>query len=90
MSETQPLLMSKPSTSTASSPSTCRALRLRDSLRQPLAEFLGTALIVFIGDGVVAQTVLSKGAFGGWLHINLAWAGYVGWGGLSASELSVS
>ena len=42
-----------------------------------LAEFLGTALLIVIGDGVVAQCLLSDYQYGTWLSINLAWAAAV-------------
>ncbi len=40
-----------------------------------LFEFIGTAVLVLFGDGVVASTVLkkSKGENGGWVVITLAW-----------------
>ncbi|KAL4861708.1 hypothetical protein BDV12DRAFT_179858 [Aspergillus spectabilis] len=47
------------------------------SLRPYTAEFLGTALIIVIGDGVVAQALLSDYQYGTWLSINLAWASAV-------------
>lgn len=41
--------------------------------RELLAEFLGTCVLILFGAGVVAQTVLSKGANGGQVTINIAW-----------------
>lgn len=40
-----------------------------------LFEFIGTAILILFGDGVVASTVLkkSKGENGGWVVITLAW-----------------
>lgn len=41
-----------------------------------LAEFIGTALLVLLGDGVVANVVLrgTKGHAGGWIVITAGWA----------------
>ncbi|KAL4975666.1 aquaporin-like protein [Aspergillus desertorum] len=47
------------------------------ALKPYAAEFLGTSLIIVIGDGVVAQTLLSDYQYGTWLSINLAWAAAV-------------
>src|ERR1051325_2129757 len=41
--------------------------------RELLAEFLGTFVLIVFGVGVVAQTVLSKGAAGSFFSINIAW-----------------
>ncbi|KAJ5706558.1 hypothetical protein N7488_006359 [Penicillium malachiteum] len=49
----------------------------RQALKPYLAEFLGTALLIVIGDGVVAQCLLSDYQYGTWLSINLAWASAV-------------
>lgn len=40
-----------------------------------LFEFIGTAVLVLFGDGVVASNVLrkSKGENGGWVVITIAW-----------------
>jgi MIP family channel proteins len=43
------------------------------TLREALAEFLGTFVLICFGAGVVAQTVLSGSAFGSWLGINVGW-----------------
>jgi MIP family channel proteins len=45
----------------------------RETLRELLAEFLGTFVLIVFGVGVVAQVVLSKGAAGSYLSINIAW-----------------
>lgn len=42
-------------------------------MREVLAEVLGTAVLILFGTGVVAQTVLSGGANGSYLGINLTW-----------------
>ncbi|KAL4751139.1 hypothetical protein BDW72DRAFT_99618 [Aspergillus terricola var. indicus] len=47
------------------------------ALKPYAAEFLGTGLIIVIGDGVVAQALLSDYQYGTWLSINLAWAAAV-------------
>ena len=41
-----------------------------------LAEFIGTALLILLGNGVVANVVLTgtKGNGGGWIVITTAWA----------------
>lgn len=41
--------------------------------REVLAEFLGTFVLILFGAGVVAQVVLSGGANGSYLSINIAW-----------------
>ena len=45
----------------------------RSVLREMLAEFFGTFILIVFGVGVVAQVVLSKGAAGSTLSINIAW-----------------
>lgn len=42
-------------------------------LRECLAEFIGTAVMIMFGDGVVAQVVLSGGRNGDYTHITLCW-----------------
>jgi MIP family channel proteins len=42
-------------------------------LRELLAEFFGTFILIVFGVGVVAQVVLSKNTAGSYLSINLAW-----------------
>ena len=46
---------------------------LKGTAREAAAEFLGTFVLIVFGTAVVAQVVLSKGANGGYLSINLAW-----------------
>jgi glycerol uptake facilitator protein len=45
-------------------------------MQAPLAEFFGTALLLFLGNGVVANAILSKtkGHGAGWMAINFGWA----------------
>jgi MIP family channel proteins len=45
----------------------------RGVLRELLAEFLGTFVLIVFGVGVVAQFVLSKGGAGTYLSINITW-----------------
>ena len=45
----------------------------RATKREALAEFLGTFVLIVVGVGVVAQTVLSKQSVGSPLSINIAW-----------------
>jgi MIP family channel proteins len=45
----------------------------RGTLREGLAEFLGTFVLILFGAGVVAQNIVSKGANGSYLAINMAW-----------------
>lgn len=47
--------------------------RIRHILREPLAEFLGTMIMLLIGDGVVAQVVLSSGTKGDYQSISWCW-----------------
>ncbi len=46
---------------------------MRDTVREALAEFLGTFVLIAFGAGVVAQFVLSGGANGSYLAINIGW-----------------
>ncbi|KAB8205608.1 aquaporin-like protein [Aspergillus parasiticus] len=49
----------------------------RGALKPYAAEFLGTALLIVLGDGVVAQCLLSDYQYGTWLSINMSWAAAV-------------
>ncbi|GAB5519940.1 MAG: MIP/aquaporin family protein [Rhodothermales bacterium] len=55
-----------------------------------IAEILGTALLLLLGDGVVANVVLkqTKGHGGGWLLINAGWALSVFVGVLATAAIS--
>jgi len=52
-----------------------RGLHVKHPLwRNLLAEFFGTALLLFIGDSIVAQLVLSRDKINTWIQINIGWA----------------
>lgn len=55
-----------------------------------LFEFIGTAMLILLGDGVVASTILnkSKGFNGGWVVITLAWGFAVMCGAFIAAPYS--
>src|SRR5262245_1685815 len=66
---------------------------LRGTSREAAAEFLGTFMLIVFGVGVVAQTVLSKGANGSFLAINIGWGlavmlGVYASAGVSGAHLS--
>ena len=66
---------------------------LQGTSREAAAEFLGTFILIIFGVGVVAQTVLSQGAFGSFLAINLGWGlavmlGVYAAGGVSGAHLN--
>ena len=61
--------------------------------REAAAEFLGTAVLIAFGSGVVAQVQLSGGANGGYISINIAWGiavamGVYVAGGVSGAHLN--
>lgn len=56
--------------------------------RELTAEFLGTFVLIMFGVGVVAQVVLSGGANGGYLSINIGWGLGVVFGVLMAAGVS--
>lgn len=47
--------------------------RLSPFMREALAEFISTFILVSFGLGSVAQMVLSRGKFGTFLSVNFAW-----------------
>jgi aquaglyceroporin related protein len=49
----------------------------RNHLRPYLVEFIGTCLLILIGDGVVAQALLTDFHYANFLSVNLAWASAV-------------
>jgi MIP family channel proteins len=66
---------------------------LQGTNREAAAEFLGTFILIVFGVGVVAQTVLSNGANGSYLAINLGWGlavmlGVYTAGGVSGAHLN--
>jgi MIP family channel proteins len=65
----------------------------RELLREMLAEFLGTFMLILLGTAVVAQVVLSGQANGSYLSINLGWGlavvmGVYVAGGVSGAHLN--
>ena len=66
---------------------------LKGTSREAAAEFLGTFMLIVFGVGVVAQTVLSKGANGSFFAINVGWGlavmlGVYASGGVSGAHLN--
>ncbi len=66
---------------------------LQGTGRETAAEFLGTFVLIVFGVGVVAQTVLSGGASGSFLAINIGWGlavmlGVYMAGGVSGAHLN--
>lgn len=61
---------------------------LRGTAREAAAEAFGTFVLIAFGVGVVAQTVLSKGASGSYLAINLGWGLAVMLGVFAAAGVS--
>jgi MIP family channel proteins len=66
---------------------------LKGTAREAAAEFLGTFILIMFGAGVVAQTVLSRGANGSFLAINVGWGlgvmlGVYAAGGVSGAHLN--
>lgn len=65
----------------------------KGTVREALAEFLGTFVLVVFGSAVVAQVVLSGGSHGSYLSINLGWGlavtmGVYVAGGVSGAHLN--
>ena len=66
---------------------------LAGTARESAAEFFGTFVLIVLGAGVVAQTVLSGGANGSYIAINIAWGlavtlGVYTAGGVSGAHLN--
>src|ERR671911_2259989 len=66
---------------------------LKGTAREAAAEFFGTFILIAFGVGVVAQTVLSRGANGSFLAINIGWGlavmlGVYAAGGVSGAHLN--
>src|SRR5688572_7814583 len=55
-----------------------------------IGELIGTALLILLGDGVVANVVLkgTKGNSGGWIVITMGWALAVFVGVIAATSMS--
>jgi aquaglyceroporin related protein len=47
--------------------------KIRQVLRDPFSEFIGTFMLLMFGDGVVAQVVLSRGTKGDYQSISWGW-----------------
>jgi aquaglyceroporin related protein len=67
--------------------------RFRYSLRDYIAEFWGTFILIAFGDGVVLQTVLSNSTHGNQVTINICWGiavimGIYTSGGISGAHLN--
>lgn len=66
---------------------------MTSTIREALAEFFGTFILLTFGLGVVAQTVVSGGAAGSTLSINICWGvavtlGVYAAGGVSGAHLN--
>jgi MIP family channel proteins len=61
---------------------------LRGTAREAAAEFLGTFILIVFGVGVVAQFVLSRGAAGQYLSVNIGWGLAVTMGAYVAAGVS--
>nr|G5CTG7.1 RecName: Full=Aquaporin-10; Short=AQP-10 [Milnesium tardigradum]AEP14564.1 aquaporin 10 [Milnesium tardigradum] len=59
-----------------------------DLAREALAEFLGSFILIVFGNGVVAQVVLSRGAHGNFLSINIGYGLAVAFGVYIAGGIS--
>lgn len=62
-------------------------------LRECMAEFIGTMVLILFGDGVVAQVVLGENTKGEYININLCWGlgvlfGIHASGGVSGAHLN--
>jgi aquaglyceroporin related protein len=67
--------------------------RLRHAYRDYIAEFWGTFVFILFGDGVIAQTVLSRQLHGNQVTINICWGvavmmGIYTCGGISGAHLN--
>ena len=47
--------------------------RIRHTMREPFAEFMGVFILILFGDGVVAQVVLSNNTKGDYQSISWGW-----------------
>ncbi|RLN90245.1 hypothetical protein BBJ28_00005666 [Nothophytophthora sp. Chile5] len=78
----------------AMTPTSAKAYQVKSPLlRECMAEFIGTMVLIMFGDGVVAQVVLGEGTKGEYININLCWGlgvlfGIHASGGVSGAHLN--
>jgi len=65
-----------------------RRIKCANWIKESLAEVLGTMILLAFGTGCVAQSVLSRGADGGMLSINIGWGAGVILGIMASASIS--